>query len=88
MIKYIEILFYVASRFINAAFLGGTVDQSISARAFIETDPVWEKRRAMIDKVASWLPESLGGSDTHCEDAWVWEVENAIRTLERNKVFE
>lgn len=65
------------SRFVNAAFLRGSIHQSVSARAYqmsFSSDD-WSKWRARIDAV-------LG--DGHCKDAWDYEVDNALKTLERN----
>lgn len=72
MTKAIEALFASISRFINATFFGGTVYQSISARAHCEG---W-KLQGYINALFFW-------QDDHCAMAWRSEVENARKVLHR-----
>lgn len=61
------------SRFINAAFFGGSTHQTTSARAHIEP---WPRRKRFINAIFFW-------QDDHCEWAWLREVEEARKALER-----
>lgn len=63
------------SRFINAAFFGGSTHQTTSARAYIEP---WPMRQRFINALFFW-------QDNHCQRAWQREVENARKTLDRAK---
>jgi len=67
------------SRFGNAAFLGGSTHQTISARAFIEstTNPGWARRQRLINTLFFFQPD-------HCRWAWEIAVRNAEKTLQRN----
>ena len=67
------------SRFINAAFLGGSTSESISARSYREPWP----RAVKAINAALWV----FGKD-HCRVAWLAEVADAIKTLERNDLIE
>jgi len=74
-----ESLLSSLSRFCNAAFLGGSTHQTISARAFIEraSCPGWARRRCIIDALFFFQPD-------HCRWAWEIAVRNAEKTLQRN----
>lgn len=67
-----EMLIAVASRFVNAAILGGSTHQTISARAYVEG---WAARR-IINRVFFWQGD-------HCRRAWELEIEHARKTLKR-----
>lgn len=71
--RVFEMLVSVGSRFVNAAFLGGSTHQTTSARAHIEPMP---KARRVINAVFFW-------QEDHCEWAWDQEVKEARRTLSR-----
>lgn len=73
-----EALVSAFSRFMNAALLGGSTAQSVSARAYIDgmTDPVWARRRRIINSLFFW-------QEDHTRSAWESEVANARRTLAR-----
>jgi hypothetical protein len=74
-----ESLLSSLSRFGNAAFLGGSTHQTISARAFIESasNTRWARRQRFIDALFFFQAD-------HCRWAWEIEVRNAEKTLERN----
>lgn len=57
------------SRTINAVFFGGSMYQTLPARAYIEgrTSEKWARR-----------------APRHCERAWASEVERAWKTIRRN----
>lgn len=83
MIRLLYILYRVAemfisllSRFINAAFFGGSTHQTTSARAYVEG---WSARRKLINALFFWEKD-------HCKKAWEREVEEARKTLKRAKV--
>lgn len=63
----------IVSRSYNAAFLGGSMYQTTSARAHIEPMP---RHRAVINALFFW-------QDDHCKFAWEREVEMARKTLRR-----
>lgn len=67
------------SRTINAVFFGGSMYQTLSARAYIEgrTSEKWARRARRIDRLFFWAPR-------HCERAWASEVERAWKTIRRN----
>lgn len=69
----------LSSRTVNAVFFGGSMYQTLSARAYIEarSSEKWRRRAAFIDRLFFWAPR-------HCERAWASEVERAWRTIERN----
>lgn len=71
-----EMFVSLLSRFMNAAFFGGSTHQTTSARAYVES---WNKRRKLINALFFW-------EDDHCRNAWLREVEEAERTLKRAKV--
>lgn len=82
VLRFGEALWSATSRFVNATVFGGSVYQSVSARAYDQgrDDLVWAKRRKLIDKVVFW-------EDAHCFRAWTLELENASKTIERNRAF-
>jgi len=82
VLRVFEALGQVASRFANAAFLGGSTRQSVSARAHLEW-PVAERR---IDSFFRHLP--LWWEEDHCANAWTVEVSDALKTLEHNNRLE
>jgi len=82
VLRVFEALGQVASRFINAAFLGGSTRQSVSARAHLE----WPVAERQIDAFFRHLP--LWWEDNHCANSWASEVSDALKTLERNKRLE
>lgn len=65
------------SRAVNAIFFGGSVHETLSARAWRESfeSEKWARRRAFIDRIVFW-------ETGHCEDAWEAEVLRARMTLE------
>ena len=67
----------LASRFINRFYFKGSITQSVSARSYQMqfSDPEWAARREAIDR-------RLG--ENHCREAWDYEVDNALKTLELN----
>jgi len=67
------------SRAINAGCFKGSMHQTLSARAEVDsrTSLVWARRKAVINKVFFL-------QDDHCLKAWNSEVGRAIKTLERN----
>lgn len=71
-----EMMVSLVSRFINAAFLGGSTHQTTSARAFIEGWP----------RVQRWINRLFFWQANHCEWAWRREVEEARKTLERARI--
>lgn len=71
-----EMAISLISRFINAAFLGGSTHQTTSARCHIE-GWVWGKR--IINTLFFWQAD-------HCEWAWLREIEEARNTLARARV--
>lgn len=78
--RVLEMLGQIASRFINAAFFGGSTRQTLSARAYVEQ---WPRGRRRIDAVFAFF-----GSKDHCQSAWDAEVCDAISTLEKNQAIE
>jgi hypothetical protein len=61
------------SRAINVLFLGGVASQTTSARTHLDPE-------------LSWLKPVLNFFDKdHCKASWEREVQNAIKTLEKNK---
>ena len=77
--RVIEMLIGILSRFINAALLGGSTHQTVSARAHIEDGIGWQRTRATLNVIFWW-------HDDHCEWAWEQEVYHAIRTLDINEM--
>lgn len=71
-----EMFVSLVSRFINAAFFGGSTHQTTSARAYVEG---WAVRRKIINGLFFW-------QDDHCKLSWEMEVAEAKRTLERAKI--
>jgi hypothetical protein len=72
-----EALLSSVSRFINAAFLGGSTSESISARSYREP---WPNAVKVINAVL-WVFER-----DHCRKAWDVEVSDARKTLARNEL--
>ena len=77
-----EILFWqvsILSRAINATLYGGSVHQTLSARAHIEArDSVrWAQIERRINRLFFWQVD-------HCAGAWDSEVTRALKTLQRN----
>jgi len=68
-----EMLLSLASRFINAAFLGGSTYQTTSARSHIEP---WPRAKRIINALFFW-------QDDHCKWAWEREIAEARKTLDR-----
>ena len=67
------------SRFINAAFLGGSTSESISARSYREP---WPRAVKAINAALR-----VFGKD-HCRTAWLVEVSDARKTLARNDLIQ
>ena len=72
-------LISLISRTINATVYTGSMHQTLSARAHIEsrTSEVWSRREKRINKLFFW-------QDNHCAEAWSSEVTRARKTLQRN----
>jgi hypothetical protein len=64
------------SRFINAAFLGGSTHQTTSARAYVED---WGFGRRLINVLFFW-------EEDHCKKAWENEVREAKKILKRARI--
>lgn len=71
--------FATASRAVNATIFKGSMHQTLSARAEVDsrTSHVWAKRKRVIN-IVFFLQED------HCLKAWESEVSRARKTLERN----
>lgn len=69
----------LGSRTVNAALFGGSMHQTLSARAHIEgrTDARWRRREAGINR--------LFLDPNHCAEGWCGEVDRARKTLEQNE---
>ncbi|WP_439150812.1 hypothetical protein [Sulfitobacter sp.] len=77
-----EVGYFLASLFsrvIHAVFYGGSMHQTLSARAHIEarTSTHWQGVQRRINAVFFWQPD-------HCKRAWDSEVTRARKTLQRN----
>ena len=72
-------LLSAVSRFFNAACLGGSTSESVSARAYREP---WPRAVRRIN-AALWIFER-----DHCRKAWDTEVLDVIKTLERNDLLQ
>ena len=72
-------LISLVSRIINASVYGGSMHQTLSARAHIEarTDDKWAGRERRINRIFFW-------QSGHCARAWLSEVTRARKTLQRN----
>lgn len=84
MNRTVEILLYfgsLLSRTVNALFFGGSMHQTLSARAHVEArnDPAWERLERRID----WLARRW--ESRHCALAWAEEVARARRVIERDE---
>jgi len=66
------------SRAVNSVFLGGSTRQTVSARAHVE----WPRGRVWINLIFSPFQKD------HCADAWLAEVADARKTLNRNNALE
>ncbi len=73
-LRLAEMLIQSVSRFANAAFLGGSTYQTISARAYITDTPAWTRARRVIDAVFFFQPD-------HCQKAWLAEIHHAHMAL-------
>lgn len=71
-----EMLISLFSRFLNAAFFGGSTYQHLSARCHVEQ---W-RLRLWINALFFWQAD-------HCKEAWEREIENARKTLRRAGVM-
>lgn len=69
----------IISRMINATLYGGSMHQTLSARAHIEgvINEEWGRRADRIDRLFFW-------EEDHCAQAWAGEVERAWKTIQRN----
>jgi len=70
-------IFAALSRAINAVFFQGSMHQTLSARAHMESGPYWERIERRINRVFFLQKD-------HCANAWESEVIRAIKTLQRN----
>ena len=75
-LRLIIMLVSVGSRFLNAAFLGGSTYQTTSARAHLEQGRAWRAFRRVINALFFW-------EDDHCRAAWESEIYHARKTLDR-----
>lgn len=71
-----EMTVQVLSRFLNAAFFGGSTYQTLSARAYIEKGRGWVFLRRALNALFFWQLN-------HCREAWETEIRHAQRTLQR-----
>ena len=73
----------LTSRTINAVVFGGSMHQTLSARAYVESyrDARWARRRRWID--AAFFLRS-----DHCRRYWQAEVDRARRTLSKAEAIE
>jgi hypothetical protein len=79
ILRFIETIIQVFSRFTNATLLGGSTYQTISSRAYIESEEGskgWMRTRKVINTIFFFQEE-------HCREAWEAEVFHAKKTLER-----
>jgi hypothetical protein len=79
--RLLEMFGSLFSRFINAAFLGGSTHQTTSSRAHIETSKGWRRARVAINAAFFWQAD-------HCRMSWETEVSNARKTLDRNGMMQ
>lgn len=63
------------SQLINAIFLGGDANESVSGRCYREG---WTWAEAVIDTVALW-------EDSHCRNAYLSDIARAYALIEENK---
>ena len=70
-----EMLVSLASRFINAAFLGGSTYQTTSARSHIEP---WPRAKRIINALFFW-------QDDHCLLSFEKDLERARQTINAAK---
>lgn len=72
----------IFSRILNAVLLGGSMQQTTSARAYLESrkSTRWDVFRRFINFLFLF-------SDDHCLRAWEAEVRRARRTLEINEAL-
>lgn len=83
--RFGEMLVSLCSRAINAVFFGGSTYQTTSARAYAEgfDCPKWAKRRDAIDFVFAWQMKLMDRDIPHCQWAYMREVAEARKTLDR-----
>ena len=70
-----EMMVSLLSRFINAAFLGGSTHQTTSSRCYIED---WPRGEAFVNALFFFQH-----NPRHCQWAWEREVAEAKKTLRR-----
>jgi len=70
-----EMAISLLSRFINAAFLGGSTHQTTSSRCYIED---WPRGEAFVNALFFFQH-----NPRHCQWAWEREVAEAKKTLRR-----
>jgi hypothetical protein len=68
----------LSSRALNALVFNGSTAQTFSARAYADaaSDPVWDRRRRIVDRIFFW-------QEDHCRKSWEREVERARYVLSR-----
>lgn len=76
-------VFSLFSRTLNAVVFGGSMNQTLSARAFVEsqlreTSDGWDRIYLFINALFFW-------QEDHCHGAWLAEVMRATKTLRLNE---
>lgn len=76
-------LFSLGSRVLNAVFWGGSMHQTLSARAHVmaEIDPTkWRNTKRWINRVFFF-------QDDHCASAWAADLKRARKTVMYNELI-
>lgn len=82
--RVVEMIIQVMSRFINAAFFGGSTYQTLSARSHVEYVSNPQSRKWRVIRGA--INAIFFVQDDHCLDAWQAEIAHAEKTLLRAEV--
>ena len=74
----------IFSRATNSLVFGGSIEQTLSARAYVEArqgSVYWSRVEKCVNKLFFLQPD-------HCRLSWGYEVHRANRVLELNKVID
>lgn len=82
IVRVLQDLGAVGSRFINASRYEGSTHDTLSARSHFEskTDPAWERRRQRINRLFFW-------QEDHCGADYLYGLEQARKKLERHEAL-
>ena len=82
IVRFVQDLVAVGSRFINASGYSGSTHDTLSSRSYFDghTDPEWARRRRFINLLFFW-------QEDHCQADYLYGLEQARKKVERHEAL-